>query len=141
MPLTLAIIDGMVLRINGDERYVLPSNQVIEVVQPEAGDVARISDRDDVLKLRGETLPLFRLGSMLGRGKSKREDTNSVAIIGRVGNQRFALLSDEVIGKQQVVIKQLGHDLGRLPGISGGAILGDGRAALILDLNEIVQAR
>jgi two-component system chemotaxis sensor kinase CheA len=54
---------------------------------------------------------------------------------------RFALLTDEVIGKQQIVIKQLGQDMARVRGISGGAILGDGRAALILDLNEIVQAR
>jgi len=141
LPLTLAIIDGMVLRINGDERYVLPSNQVVEVVQPESADVECIADRDDVLKLRGETLPLFKLDAVLGRSKSKRPATSSVAIIGHTGTMRFALLTDEVIGKQQIVIKQLGQDMARVRGISGGAILGDGRAALILDLNEIVQAR
>jgi two-component system, chemotaxis family, sensor kinase CheA len=141
LPLTLAIIDGMVLRINNDERYVLPTSQVVEVVQPNSADVGRISGKDDVLLLRGETLPLFRLQSMLSRDKSKKDDTNSVAIIGRSGMKRFALLTDEILGKQQIVIKQLGNDIGRIRGIAGGAILGDGRAALILDMNELVQAR
>ncbi|OFZ18751.1 MAG: hypothetical protein A2X94_06095 [Bdellovibrionales bacterium GWB1_55_8] len=136
LPLTLSIIDGMVIRA-GEERYVVPISQVHESVQPEGQDVHFVTGLGEVLSLRGENIPLFRLTSVLGRKTVPRPVTESIAIVIRNGKSPFSILVDDIIGHQQVVIKRLGHGVQNMKGISGGAILGDGRAALILDFNEL----
>ena len=139
LPLTLSIIDGMVVQ-SGEERYVVPISQVHESVQPEQLDVHHVSGMGDILSLRGETLPLFRLTQVLGRKAAATATAawNGIAIIVRSGKNPFAIFVDDIIGHQQVVIKRLGNEVQNIKGISGGAILGDGRAALILDFSELV---
>ncbi|HCM40462.1 MAG: hypothetical protein A2X97_15090 [Bdellovibrionales bacterium GWA1_52_35] len=146
LPLTLSIIDGMVVQ-TGEERYVVPIAQVHESVQPEQMDVHHVSGMGDILSLRGENLPLFRLAQVLGRKTpvAQKADSagavsawNGIAIVVRTGKNPFAIFVDDIIGHQQVVIKRLGNEVQNIKGISGGAILGDGRAALILDFTELV---
>jgi len=139
LPLTLSIIDGMVVR-SGEERYVVPIAQVYESVQPTKDDVHFVTGIGEVLSLRGDNLPLYRLGAVLGRkgAQGTRTISESIAIVIRSGKHPFSILVDDIIGHQQVVIKRLGNEVQHLKGISGGAILGDGRAALILDFNELV---
>lgn len=139
LPLTLAIVDGMLLK-EGPERYVIPLSHMHESVRPSEKDVHKVSGLGEVLVLRGESMPLHRLSSLLGL---KRTDApaakDAIAIVVRVGPAPFAVLIDDIIGQQQVVIKRLGPEVPALRGISGSAILGDGRAALILDLVELTR--
>lgn len=138
LPLTLSIIDGMVIRAAG-ERYVVPISQVHESVQPAEADVQVCTGVGEVLVLRGENIPLFRLGRVLGRSIQKeRALSDSIAIVIRTNKAAYAMLVDDIIGNQQVVIKRLGNEVQHLKGISGGAILGDGKASLILDFHELV---
>ncbi len=136
LPLTLAIIDGMVVRA-GDERYIVPLAHVFESLQPKAEDVHFVTGVGEVLSLRGDQLPLYRLGFALGRKVAPKPAHQAIALIVRQGDRPFAVLVDDILGQQQIVIKQLGVEVKHLKGISGGAILGDGRAALILDLTEL----
>jgi two-component system chemotaxis sensor kinase CheA len=137
LPLTLAIIDGMVVRSNG-ERYVVPLTHVHESVKPKAKDVHFATGLGEVLHLRGESLPLHKLSQLLDSKGSRGGELETTAIVVRTGSRPFSVLVDEIIGHQQVVIKKLWDEIGNIRGISGGAILGDGHAALILDLNELV---
>ena len=137
LPLTLAIIDGMVVR-SGEDRYIIPIPHVHESIRPKKEDVHYVSGMGEVLSLRGENMPLFRMNSLLGRNlKDAKTPSESIAIIVRVNSAPFAILVDDILGQQQVVIKRLGEELRHLSGITGGAILGDGKAALILDLPEL----
>ncbi len=137
LPLTLAIIDGMVLSA-GSERYVVPLAQVFESLQPAKEDIHAVSGLGEVLSIRGEHLPVFRLSELVGKREEKREAWKCIAVVVRSGDLPFCVLVDDILGQQQIVIKQLGGEIRDLKGVSGGAILGDGRAALILDLNELV---
>lgn len=137
LPLTLSIIDGMLVQAGG-ERFVVPISQVYESVQPVREDVHYVTNIGEVLSLRGENLPLFRLGSVLGRKLDQRDPWDGIAVVIRSGKYPFAVLVDDIIGHQQVVIKRLGKEIQHIKGLSGGAILGDGKAALILDFAELV---
>lgn len=137
LPLTLAIIDGMVVR-SAEERYVVPLGHVHESLQPSPEDVHTVTGLGEVLSLRGEELPLIRLSTMLGRSKGvPKKASECIAIVVRASEKPFSVLVDDIIGQQQIVIKQLGAEIRSLKGVSGSAILGDGRAALILDLTEL----
>jgi two-component system, chemotaxis family, sensor kinase CheA len=137
LPLTLAIIDGMVVQA-GSEKYIIPITQVHESLQPAKEDVHYVTGMGEVLGLRGETLPLYRLGSVLGQKPQQTDPSTGIAIVVRTAEGAFSILVDDIIGQQQVVIKQLGGEIRGLKGITGGAILGDGKAALILDVEELV---
>ncbi|MCM2280069.1 MAG: chemotaxis protein CheA [Oligoflexia bacterium] len=137
LPLTLAIIDGMVVTL-GEERYVIPIAHIHESLQPGKDDVHYFTNVGEVLSLRGENLPLFQLAAVLNRKIKARPANECIAIVVRTGDKPFAVLVDDIIGQQQVVIKRLGDELQNLRGFSGSSILGDGRAALILDINELV---
>lgn len=138
LPLTLAIVDSMVVRLNED-RYVIPISQITESLQPKREDISFVAESGETLNLRGETVPLYRLSSVLKkRAAAKPNAWESIALIVRNTNQApFSILVDDIICQQQVVIKRLGDEMQGLPGVSGAAILGDGRASLILDLFEI----
>jgi two-component system chemotaxis sensor kinase CheA len=140
LPLTLAIIDGMVVRC-GDERFILPLTHVHESVKARPSDLHMATGIGEVLLLRGENLPVIRLGSALGRKPKKGPDTGHIAIIVRSQGSPFAALVDDIIGQHQVVIKKLGTELQHLPGFSGSAILGDGRPALILELANLTATK
>jgi two-component system chemotaxis sensor kinase CheA len=146
LPLTLAIIDAMIIELwerqaqekTRTERYVIPLGQVFETLKPDRDNVHFVSSMGTVLSLRGEELPLFPLSLLLGRKTKPRAPWESIAMVVRDGSSPFAILVDDVIGQQQVVVKRLGHDVHGIQGFSGGAILGDGKAAVILDLVELV---
>jgi two-component system chemotaxis sensor kinase CheA len=141
LPLSLAIIDGMVVRLNETERYIVPLSQVHEIVELDSTAIGAMGRDQDVISRRGETIPLFHLDQILGRSLSAKKSTRNVAIISRFNQKEYGFLAESIISQQQVVIKKLGQDLKKTAGISGSAILGDGKAALILDLEEIIERR
>lgn len=140
LPLTLAIIDGMIIAINDSERYVVPISQVHEIFELSEKDHHEMGRNEEVLDVRGKVLPLLHLGKVLGRPSSNRHH-RGVVIISRINQQEFAFAAERVLSQQQIVIKKIGRDLNKISGISGSAILGDGKAALILDLEELSKGR
>ena len=130
LPLTLAILDGMLVR-SGEQRYVIPTSSIETVAQPAAGDLFTLWGRGEMLRLRERVLPVYRLSRLFGNPESP-EGARLVVIL-RAGSEPYALQVDELLGQQQVVAKSIGTDLGPLDGVSGAAILGDGRVGLIVD--------
>ena len=139
LPLTLAIIDGMVV-VSGTQRFVIPRLHVHESVKLEAANLKNNTPMGETLFLRGENLPVVRLGHLLNRKSSERKSVEQIAIIVRSQGRPFATLVDDITGQQQVVIKKLGPELQNIKGFSGSAILGDGRPALILELIDLISA-
>jgi two-component system chemotaxis sensor kinase CheA len=137
LPLTLAIIDGMVIR-SENERFVIPLTHVHETVQPDTVGVHSFTGMGEILALRGENLPLYRMSKLLGRKSSEKKANEGIAIVVRTQDTPFSVLVDDILGQYQVVIKQLGHEHRFLKGFSGSAILGDGCPALILELPELI---
>ena len=132
LPLTMAITDAMLLRV-GHERYLLPTVSIEQSFRPEEGAIATVTSRGEMVMLRGELLPVFRLHEMFDVADAVTDPYEGLLIaIGSEG-RRCALMVDELLGQQQVVIKTLGQTLRNIPGVAGGAILGDGRVGLILD--------
>ncbi len=141
LPLTLAIIDGMVIK-SEDQRFVIPLTHVHECARPGLEDVHFATGLGEIYLLRGENMPLYRLENLLGKkAKQQRAASESTAIVVKANHGSFAVLVDEIIGQYQVVIKQLGFEHQGLKGYSGSAILGDGKPALILELNDFVNRR
>jgi two-component system chemotaxis sensor kinase CheA len=139
LPLTLAIIDGMVVKSRND-RFIIPLAHVHESLRPRPDDIQFNTGFGEVLLLRGENLPLYRLSRLIGEKSTGGKDTkDGIAIIVRATNQPFAVFVDDIVGQTQIVIKQLGRELAYLKGFSGSAILGDGRPALILELPDLIQ--
>jgi two-component system, chemotaxis family, sensor kinase CheA len=139
LPLTLAIIDGLVVRV-GDDRFILPSTSVQMALRPVRQDVVRVQGCGEVLDWHGRLLPLHRLHRHFGIPARAKEPWDGIVVIVESSGKLCALLVDEMISKQEVVIKSLGAFLQGLAGVSGGAILGDGRIALILDPATLLQA-
>ena len=136
LPLTLAMIDGLVVGV-GQERYVLPIFSVHEVLQPRAEMLFTVEGRQEMAMVRETLLPVVRLYQRLGVTPCSEDATQCLLVVAEAGDQRFCLMVDKLIGKQEVVIKSLGESLRDTPGVAGGAILGDGRVSLILDLDRI----
>ncbi len=141
LPLTLAIIDGMVVQ-DGGERFVVPLSQVHESVKPAAGELHTRTGVGEVLQLRGEVLPAFTLSSLIHRNGAgatgKKPISDQIALIFRMGEMPFAVMVDDILRQQQVVVKQLGAELKNIKGYSGSAILGDGKPALILEVLDLI---
>jgi len=137
LPLTLAITDGMLVRV-GSERYIVPTINIHRSFRPPRAALSTVAGRGEMVMLRDEILPLVRLHRMFGVTGAKEDPAEALLMVVGDGAQRTALLVDELLGQQQVVAKTLGDGLGRVPAISGGAILGDGRVGLILDVNELL---
>ncbi len=138
LPLTLAIIDGMIIGV-GREDYIVPTLSVIESLRPTPGMVHTITGRGEMLNMRGSLIPLFRISRLLDIRNAIERPTEALAMIVEDQGQRVALLVDRLVGQQQVVIKSMGEGLGKIEGISGGAIMADGRVGLILDISGIVR--
>jgi two-component system chemotaxis sensor kinase CheA len=136
LPLTLAVTDGMLVRV-GDQTIILPILNIRQTVRPEPGIITTVTGRGELLNLRGEMVPIFRLGRVLGFS-DKRSDEGLLIIV-EDQSTPAALWVDDLLGQQQVVTKSLGTWFGQVPGVSGGAILGDGKVGLILDPGEIVR--
>ena len=138
LPLTLAIIDGLVVGV-GSERYILPLFAVREMFRPTAETIWTVQQRAEMALVRGTLLPVFRLYRQFGVKPKSTEATESVLVVAEVEGARYCLLVDELIGKQEVVIKSLGATFSTVTGIAGGAIMGDGRVGLILDLDRLLK--
>ncbi len=136
-PLTLAIIDGLTIRISG-ERYILPLHCVQEIFRPEADSIYRVKGTQEVVLVRDRVIPLLRLYQLLGRTPERTDPYSGILISIELEGRRYCLLVDELLGKQEVVIKNLGEYFSAIPGVSGAAILGDGCVGLILDLESLL---
>jgi two-component system chemotaxis sensor kinase CheA len=136
LPLTLAILDGLIVGVGG-ERYILPLFAVREMLRPAADTVFTVQDKGEVALVRGELLPLVRLYRRFGVTPKTEDVRGSLLIVAENSQRAFCVMVDHLIGKQEVVIKNLGAMLQHVPGVAGGAILGDGRVGLILDLDRV----
>jgi len=136
LPLTLAIIDGLVVGV-GKERYIVPLFAVREMFRPKEDTIWTVQQRGEMALVRGTLLPVVRLYRKFGVEPRTENAIESVVVVAEAGSQRFCLLVDELIGKQEVVIKSLGETFRDTIGVAGGAILGDGRVGLILDLDRL----
>jgi two-component system, chemotaxis family, sensor kinase CheA len=136
LPLTLAIVDGLVVGV-GKERYIIPLFAVREMLRPEPGAVSTVQDKGEIAMIRGQLLPMIRLYRRFGIEPRSTEPSETLLIVAECADHAFCLMVDDLIGKQEVVIKNLGVMLQNVPGIAGGAILGDGRVGLILDLDRV----
>lgn len=139
LPLTLAILDGMAVRV-GASSFVLPLNQVIETVSlQKSQSVKRLLSNAEVILARGEALPLLRLGRLLAVPDDGPENRRPLAVVLEAGNVRFALLVDELLGKSQYVIKSMEPNFQKLDGLLGATILGDGAVSFILDVHALAR--
>jgi two-component system chemotaxis sensor kinase CheA len=136
LPLTLAIIDGLVVGV-GHERYIVPLFAVREMFRPTAETMWTVQQRAEMALVRGSLLPVVRLDKVFNVKARHEDPLEGVLIVAEVEGQRFCVLVDELIGKQEVVIKSLGEAFKNVAGVAGGAILGDGRVGLILDLDRL----
>lgn len=133
MPLTTAVTDAMVVRV-GSQRYLLPLASIEQSFRPGADAVKTAQGRGEMVRYRDELVPVHRLHALFGVAGARTDPAQARLVIVEAGTRRFALMVDELLNQQQVVIKALGGALGDVPGVSGGAILGDGRVGLILDV-------
>jgi two-component system chemotaxis sensor kinase CheA len=132
LPLTMAIIDGLVVRV-GEDRFILPSTSVQMALRPQKEALSTVHGRGEVLDHRGKILPIHRLHRRFSIPGAIENPWEGIIVIVENNGRASALLVDDMVTKQEVVIKPLGGFLQNLAGVSGGAILGDGGIALILD--------
>jgi two-component system chemotaxis sensor kinase CheA len=136
LPLTLAIIDGMLVA-SGPERYIVPTLSIVESIQPDRSMLVTLAGVNEMMNLRGEILPLVRLDRLFRLEGAKADPTQALVVVVEGTGRRFGIVVDEVVAQQQVVIKTLGAGLGATPFVSGAAILSDGRVGLILNVEDI----
>jgi two-component system chemotaxis sensor kinase CheA len=138
LPLTLAVLDGMVVSVQ-NQTLVAPITAIVETLQPKASDVHSLGGHARVISIRGGFVPLIDVGMALGYRHEPLPATQGVALlIEGEGGARAALLVDAIQGQRQVVIKSLEANYRQVPGVAAATILGDGRVALILDIDTIV---
>ncbi len=138
LPLTLAIIDGMVIRV-GSERYVIPTLSVVMSIRPDEKDLSTVLSKGEMLTLQGSLIPLFRLGRLFSIDGAEADPSKSLVVIVEDDGKRTGLITDELLGQQQIVIKSLGETMRGIPGVSGGAIMPDGQVGLILDVGGLIK--
>lgn len=139
LPLTLAILDGMSIRC-GDEIYILPLGFVVESLQPALEDIRDIAGRGRVIKVREEYLPLIPLHQVFNIVPRITDPCEGIVVILESEGRKAALFLDELVGQQQVVVKNLESNYRKVTGISGATILGDGGVALILDVSALIRS-
>lgn len=136
LPLTLAIIDGLVVGV-GEQRFIVPIFVIHEIFQPRAESIFTVEGRKEMMLIRGNLLPVVRLHERFSVEPRSTDLTECVVVVAEAHGKRFCLVVDELIGKHEVVIKNLGTMFKDLPGVAGGAILGDGRVGLIVDMDGV----
>jgi two-component system, chemotaxis family, sensor kinase CheA len=137
LPLTLAITDGMLIRVGG-ERYIIPTIKIHMSMRPEQQEISTVAGRGEMVMLQGQLVPVIRLHEVYGIPEAKTEITEGLVVIVGEGTRRSALLVDELLGQQQFVVKALNGQVADVPGVAGGTIMGDGSVGLILDPEEII---
>lgn len=136
LPLTMAITDGMLVQVGG-ERYIIPTVSIVKTFRPQPDQLSTIAGRGEMVMLRGELLPLYRLHRLLNIENAVEDPSRGLLVIISIGEAKYGLLVDELLGQQQVVAKSLPKGINKVKGVSGAAILGDGRVGLILDSSEL----
>ena len=139
LPLTLAILDGMLIKV-GEEIYILPLGYVVESLQPDPADVKEITGQGRVVKVRGEYLPLIPLYQMFGVEPRFTDPSQGIVVILESDGKKAALFVDDLVGQQQVVVKNLESNYRKVAGISGATILGDGGVSLIIDVAALLRS-
>ena len=139
LPLTLAIIDGMLVGV-GEDRYIIPTLSIRESFRPQSGMISTIQGSGEVVSVRGRQTPLLRLGRHLGRPTKTANPEDAIIVVVESGDAARGLLVDELLGKQEVVIKSLGQTFQHQNLLAGSAVLGDGSVGLILDVDTLVKA-
>jgi two-component system chemotaxis sensor kinase CheA len=137
VPLTLAVLDGMIVGV-GDEQYIVPLEFVAEAFKPAPGDIRTVVNEAAIVVVRGEHLPIVKLADVVQL--QSHHSSEPLCLVVEVDNRRAALLVDRLIGQQQLVVKSLDANLHSVPGVAGATILGDGRVALILDVGTFSRA-
>jgi two-component system, chemotaxis family, sensor kinase CheA len=137
LPLTLAVIDGMVVRV-GSERYIIPITSIEQSIRPKLEQLSTVQAQGEMCMVRNRLLPLVRLHRLFGVKPRTENPAESLVVIVQDNQRRCCLLVDELLGQQQVVIKSLGESIGVVRGVSGGAILGDGSVSIILDVPGLI---
>ena len=132
LPLTLAIVDGILVAV-GQERFVIPAFAVRESLRPKAEQIHSVYGQSCMVQVRDRLIPSLHLGDLFGIAGAQRDLTSATVVVLEDNGRPTALIVDELIGKQEVVIKSLGSTFENVRGVAGGAILGDGRVGLILD--------
>ncbi|MFT3828276.1 MAG: chemotaxis protein CheA [Opitutaceae bacterium] len=139
LPLTMAIIDGLIVKV-GEDRFILPTTSVKMAYRPAAETISTVQGRGEVLDLRGKIIPLHRLHEKFAIEPKAHNPADGIVVVVEFSGRTSGLLVDEMVSKQEVVIKSLGALMQGLPGVAGGAILGDGNIALILDPASLLSA-
>jgi two-component system chemotaxis sensor kinase CheA len=138
VPLTLAVLDGMIVGV-ADEQYIVPLEFVAEAFKPGPGDIRSIVGEPSLVAVRGEHLPIVRLDQVVQLDRNPASVAEPICLVVEVDNRRAALLVDQLIGQQQLVVKSLDTNLHAVPGVAGATILGDGRVSLILDVSNFTR--
>ena len=133
MPLTLAIIDGLAVSV-GSQSFIEWFFSVREMFRPLPGQISTVQGREEMALVRDRLLPIVRLHKRFAVEPRYEDPLQALLIVAEAEGRPFCLMVDELIGKQEVVIKSLGETFRGVPGIAGGAILGDGKVGLILDI-------
>ncbi len=136
LPLTMAVTEGMLVKV-GREQFIMPTINIRLSFRPEPESIATVSGKGEMVVVQGQCLPMFRLHRLFEIDGAVEDPTQGLLIVVDDGDKGYALLVDEILGQQSVVAKSLGYGIRHIKGISGGAILGDGRVGLILDPVEI----
>ncbi|MDA0781034.1 MAG: chemotaxis protein CheA [Rickettsiales bacterium] len=136
LPLTLAILDGMIVRV-GREKYIIPIGSIIETMRPKNDEVRKIADANDLINVRGDFISILYLHKVFRIAGAEKNPSKALVVLVENGMDKFGLVVDELIGQQQVVIKSLEENSDAVPGISAATILGDGKVALILDISKL----
>lgn len=136
LPLTLAILDGMIVRV-GRENYIIPINNIIESMRPKAQEIKRVADGNDVINIRGEFTPILYLHKVFDVPQANTDASRYLVVLVETGRNKLGLVVDEIVGQQQVVIKSIEDNADAIEGVSGATILGDGNVSLILDIAQL----
>ncbi len=136
LPLTLAILDGMIVRV-GSEHYIIPIGNIVETLRPQEQDVHSIAGGGSVIAVRGEFVPLLYLYETFSVTGAITDASEALVVLVENGSTHLGVVVDELVGQQQVVIKTLEQNSDPIPGISGATILGDGKVSLILDIGGL----
>jgi two-component system chemotaxis sensor kinase CheA len=139
LPLTLAVLDGMLVGVGG-EQYIVPLEFVAEAFKPAASDIRSIVGQASLVAVRGEHLPIVRLDEAVRLQRTSPAPADPICLVVEVDRRRAALLVDNLIGQQQLVVKSLDTNLHSVHGVAGATILGDGRVALILDVSALTRS-
>jgi two-component system chemotaxis sensor kinase CheA len=138
LPLTLAIIEGMTVRV-GKETYIVPLLSILESIQPKAGTIKTVAGKGELLNVRDTYLPMMRLYDVFSLQPEYIDPTRAILLILETEGEQVAVMVDEILGQQQVVIKSMEQNFRKIDGIAGATILGDGTVGFILDVRGLIE--